>query len=276
MIRKFFLFCLLLGTATSHAHARELQTPLDASSPWNLNYTKSSCELRRSFGTGDAQILFIIVQGVKFGTLELILFTPKVGGKQINWKADIALRGAAAKVKKHATVYPSQENGKSVWRIYNLETEFLKSDRQTDILDVKIGSRAWVSLELESLADARKALETCQRELLKSFDMDFDTLVSLTRHPEPKGESGRWVTTDDYPPAARREKLEGETEIKVDVSERGKVADCTIISSSGHEILDQAVCLNVRNRANFKPAVDSDGKSTSGVWISRTRWQVPR
>lgn len=92
----------------------------------------------------------------------------------------------------------------------------------------------------------------------------------------PKGNPGNWATTNDYPTRALREEREGTTSFRVSVGSDGKVASCSITSSSGSPDLDEATCSNVTRRARFTPATDGEGQPTSGSYSSRVRWVIPK
>lgn len=88
---------------------------------------------------------------------------------------------------------------------------------------------------------------------------------------EPRGNPANWVTTNDYPSRALREEREGTTGFRVTIGADGRVANCTVTSSSGHADLDQATCSNVTRRGRFRPPSEGYGNS----WSSRVRWVIP-
>lgn len=92
----------------------------------------------------------------------------------------------------------------------------------------------------------------------------------------PKGNPGSWATTNDYPSRALREERAGVTGFRVSVTSDGRVADCSVTSSSGSPDLDTATCDNVRRRARFTPAVDGEGNPTTGSYSGRIRWVIPK
>lgn len=93
---------------------------------------------------------------------------------------------------------------------------------------------------------------------------------------QPKGRSGEWVTTNDYPSRALREEREGVTRFRLTVGPDGRVADCQITGSSGSPDLDEAACANLRRRARFTPATDGEGQPTTGSYSNSVRWQIPK
>lgn len=95
------------------------------------------------------------------------------------------------------------------------------------------------------------------------------------RGAAPRGDTARWVTTQDYPPVALRRGSEGTTHFRVVVGTDGRVDACEVTRSSGDAQLDAAVCKNVERRARFEPATDGSGNKVVGTYTSKVNWQIP-
>ena len=93
--------------------------------------------------------------------------------------------------------------------------------------------------------------------------------------PKPANFPGMWATSDDYPPAARRARMEGEVDFLLTVGPDGAIVDCRIVRSSGHQELDQRTCSLLRQRAKFAPARGADGETVTGYYLNRLRWKLP-
>ncbi|MBP6031522.1 MAG: energy transducer TonB [Sphingobium sp.] len=91
----------------------------------------------------------------------------------------------------------------------------------------------------------------------------------------PKGRPGDWVTSDDYPSRALREGRSGVVGLRLDVGVDGRVANCSVTSSSGHSDLDATACQLVTRRGRFKPATGTDGAAMADSWSSRFVWRIP-
>ena len=99
---------------------------------------------------------------------------------------------------------------------------------------------------------------------------------SQPTNPTPRGNAGRWVTTNDYPSRSLREEEEGITSVRLSVDANGRVTGCTVTSSSGHPRLDEATCQNMQRRARFNPATDSSGREVAGTYSQSVRWEIPQ
>lgn len=76
----------------------------------------------------------------------------------------------------------------------------------------------------------------------------------------------RWAARiqNNYPSRAVQRELEGNVGVSVVVSPDGRVTECTVTSSSGHSILDEAACEGMVRYARYTPALDDAGNPTTG------------
>ncbi|MGB7408362.1 MAG: energy transducer TonB [Pontixanthobacter sp.] len=87
---------------------------------------------------------------------------------------------------------------------------------------------------------------------------------------------GFWVTGYDYPAIALRNDWQGVVHFAVTVAKNGRVADCRITRSSGHELLDRTTCDILSERSRFEPATDAQGMLVESTYESVLRWQIPQ
>jgi protein TonB len=71
-----------------------------------------------------------------------------------------------------------------------------------------------------------------------------------------------------YPREAVAAGLQGSVRIRVVVNKGGRVSDCFVLQSSGHDILDRAACDGMRRFAMFNPAIDASGSPTVGSYAT--------
>lgn len=112
---------------------------------------------------------------------------------------------------------------------------------------------------------------------------DSALVVKPTPHPSPtyapllarpRNDPASWVTRNDYPTQAIREGWTGVTRFRLAIGADGRVTDCTVTASSGHDLLDQIACARVASRAHFTPARDETGAAAAGIFQSAIRWQL--
>jgi protein TonB len=88
---------------------------------------------------------------------------------------------------------------------------------------------------------------------------------SKARGATPDG-LGRWSARiqESYPPRAVRDEIEGRVGVRVTIGPNGRVTACSVSSSSGSSILDEAACDGMTRYARYNPALDAAGNPTTG------------
>lgn len=66
--------------------------------------------------------------------------------------------------------------------------------------------------------------------------------------------------------------MRGEVEFMLDVSAEGCVTRCTIIKSSGYDILDRKTCMLMIVRARFVPEKDEAGRPITAQVTRKMTW----
>ncbi|MEL6542805.1 MAG: TonB family protein [Pseudomonadota bacterium] len=91
----------------------------------------------------------------------------------------------------------------------------------------------------------------------------------------PKGNPGSWIMERDYRANWIRQELSGVAAFTLNIDARGKVTDCTITRSTGHDVLDGATCRLLTRRARFDPARNATGDKVAGTYSSSVAWKIP-
>lgn len=83
-----------------------------------------------------------------------------------------------------------------------------------------------------------------------------------------------WFEMDDYPVRAFQRRQQGTTAFEVLVAPDGRPAACSVVKSSGSEILDNSACSITKNRIRFTPAADAAGHAAYGVYRTQVNWAL--
>jgi TonB family protein len=100
-------------------------------------------------------------------------------------------------------------------------------------------------------------------------------LAAAPKAAVPLTSPGEWVRSSDYPAYALRNGAEGDTAFRLTVDTNGRVSRCEIVVGSGSEVLDEATCRLLTERARFAPATDRLRRPVIGTYRSRIRWRIP-
>jgi TonB family protein len=92
------------------------------------------------------------------------------------------------------------------------------------------------------------------------------------RPARPVGSLPALFTSADYPAEALAQVAQGSTEVRLQVSEIGRVEKCDIQRSSGSAALDQATCEVITRRSRFQPALDAAGRPVASIHTGTIKW----
>ena len=98
---------------------------------------------------------------------------------------------------------------------------------------------------------------------------------SQARAASPDGQA-RWAARiqENYPARAIRDEVEGRVGVSVTIGTNGRVTDCSVTSSSGSSVLDQAACQGMERFSRFSPALDDAGNPTTGSYATTIVYQL--
>ena len=95
------------------------------------------------------------------------------------------------------------------------------------------------------------------------------------KQPVPATAITTWFAQLDVPAEAIARGQTGVVSVKLDVDDKGNVAACTAIESSGWTLIDATACAAVKARAKFQPAQDAAGKAIpASIIVPRIRYTI--
>ena len=83
-----------------------------------------------------------------------------------------------------------------------------------------------------------------------------------------------WFEFDDYPLDAIRGEIEGNSEVEVVVAPDGSPVACSVIRSTGAQVLDRQACAVTLRRARFQPARNAGLQPVYGTYRSQVVWAL--
>ena len=276
---------LAFAAAFSSAAAQDAQetTVLQPSSPWNLRYDEDKCRLVREFGEGANVVLMLDQTGSEpFYTLTLI-------GDELRklHKKEVTLKfGPDEESIRRSFLYGEMPDGRRLVSLYGItlapvvktdagEVVAIGAEREAAISTLSIGrSSDWqvVTLAIGSMASPLDALRTCVADLGTYLEVNR---AAGERGPVPASDSGEWLQSTDYPNDMISRNEEATVSFRLTVDREGKPTACHIVNSTRPQGFDDAVCLALLTRAQFKPATDPQGNPRAAYFTGAVRFSIP-
>jgi TonB family protein len=241
--------------------------PLAPSSKWLVDYQQKACVLSRQFGPAAGSIEFDFEPSMARDSGKLVLVLPEKGGNGI-WQGSASIRLQPSSKTLTAPFTSALVKGKRgvVMTIFQPDMGDLVA---ATTIAVDLGRGAPVALQTDGMTGARKALQACQDDLVKQWGV-----APADRIPDPDiPDVASWFGGDVYPPEAIRAGAQGLTLMLITIRNDGEADACRTVVSSGTEVLDQAACRVVMQKARFAKA-ERDPKAPLRWLILPVNWAL--
>jgi len=110
---------------------------------------------------------------------------------------------------------------------------------------------------------------------LEAFETATDADSSKAVGPRPGKDIPFWATTADLPKGALKRGEIAISDLLVNISTTGRVAECRMPKPGNHPELDLLGCQLMVVRGNYQPALDASGQPVESIDWHRIRWQLP-
>jgi TonB family protein len=274
---------LLLASVASVATAE----PKQPTGKWVVNFDAAQCVATRNYGSATSP-LYLVLKAPPLGeVLQIGIIRSGQFGEPRQIDGELIF-DQNAPIRTNLLEFGVKQLKQRVL-VVNLPLQSLAPMRTAPTLtirarqEVKVnGSRinqASVGTDehfaLTQMASLLKTLERCVADLRKVWNVSQAADTISTLKERAKGNLAQFFSNDDYPAVAIEEEQSGTVVVALLVDEAGRVADCTVIETSGVAALDAQTCAALRTRAKLTPAVGADGKPAKDALISRIRWVIP-
>ena len=243
--------------------------PQAPTSKWMVEYADAQCLAQRKFGTPDKPIYLVLKQPPVGSVIQIALADSRGAGPPTQLDGEVAF-DAAKPVKVRLLRY-QPEGTKLRSFLINLPLEKFAGGAQSMRIRTQGLDERFL---LPGLGSALKAMGHCTADLQKVWNILDET---VEREPIDGANTGKLrgvFSGDDYPVEAMLRREGGTAKVAVLVDEQGRVADCTLMETSGVPLLDAQTCILLKSRARFAPARGSDGNPIKSGFQQRITWRV--
>lgn len=267
VIRTVALTSLILASSASSA------APLQPTGKWVLNYEDAQCVAYRNYGT-EKDPLYLAFKAPPVGSVVQMMVLNK-GPRSDPTQEDATVKiGDRAQMKTNMLVYRNQDGARYRSRLINLPLAEFDAFSKTPSVDI-VSAGSNYSFAVPDFGPLKKALDECLADLRAFWNVpELGKTGSLLQ--DPSGDLARVFSPEDYPRMALLGGMQGMTAVALLIDEKGKVADCSVVETSGTAAIDAQSCAIIRGRARLNPALGADGKPAKSGWVQRILWRLER
>lgn len=253
------------------ASAARAGPPHPSTGRWVVNFDAAQCLASRNYGTAKNP-LFLVLKAPPLGDV-MKLAVMRDGPAKEPQQYDATLTFGGSRLLKTSVLAYKLRDGSLITYTTNLAAADFAAFRQAK------------SLSIRSVGLSENFILSGMAPLLRTMEACVSSLRLVWNVTDPKGSQSKLqrratanlavlFSNEDYPAVAIDEGQSGAVEFALLIDEAGKVADCTVIGTSGAASLDSQTCGVLKRRAKFKPAAGADGKPAKDAVIGRIRWKT--
>lgn len=262
----------LAPSSASSGQAVTSTTPLKPAGRWVIDYADNACNVARSFGTGDQQVVLALTLMPGRDHNQITLNRPYDGKERIRKSDLVIITGPGSPPITTSAISGSVKAGNRLLHATISAEELSRIENAKSLILMHRGEI--IHLATNGMKVPLTAALTCEDDLIRSWGGDPAAFRNIAVRARAAENPGRWVTNDDYPSESVAMREGGTVGVRLDIGADGKLLDCTVISSSTFARLDQQTCALIRKRVRYAPARMADGTPVVSTSFLRFRWQV--
>ena len=238
-----------------------IAAPLQPVEKWELDYGDTQCTAARSYGDASAPTILGLVPSLSGNSYELMVSIPRAGPAFAR-EAQGSIDFGASEIKSGVLYFGSKGVKQSIYRI-RISAAEMDQARAAQALTFRADDGANYSFALSNMPKLLDGLRDCTQNLQQYWNMDGKN--APRRAESLLGDVRSLLTAKDYPTEALKLVRQGSAQYQLLVDEKGSVAGCDILASSGVPALDSTGCEVFKEKARFSPATDNQGKPVRSV-----------
>ena len=259
---------LFWSSAASVAATTGLLQPFEK---WNVDYGDTQCTAGRSFGDPANPTILVILPALSGNSYELMISVPKAGPAYAH-ETHGAVDFGKGEIKTGVLYYGGQGVKLSAYQL-RISASEMEQARSAGSLSVRPDAGQRYTFALSEMPEVLDGLRKCTADLEQYWNMDGK------QAPNPAktvlAELSTLFTAAEFPTEAQKMHEQGATRYQLMVDEKGSVAGCDVLASSGAPVLDSTGCDLIRRKARFTPATNSAGQPVRSVFTtSPLSWQT--
>jgi TonB family protein len=245
--------------------------PKSPTDRWVVDFDDAQCVAMRNYGTKDSPFVLALKQPALGEVMQLSVVRRGIGPRfaeqhdasiSLDEGKSIALTVVSAAVKQTGNIIVRTNIPRSTFDLVaRSRTMRIRAKDQLD-----------EAFQLSQVDGVLKVLDQCAADLQHAWNVTDPEVATLKKRAS--GSIAGLISPDDYPGVALDEDQGGTVSYALLIDEKGKVADCTVIDTSGVAALDAQSCAIIKAKAQFVPAVGSDGKPAKDATTGKITWKI--
>lgn len=238
---------------------------------WVVKFADAQCVAQRNYGTDDRPLYLVLKQPPLGNVMQVAVVQKRSAGAPVQFDGSLAFDGAQPST---VSVLEYQPQGTKM-RTYLVNLPLESFAPATRARSVRIKTEGLdANLALSGVQPLLKVMDECVADLRKVWNISDPQTERSAVQQGARGNLQTLFSPADYPREALGSGKGGTVRVALLVNENGKVADCSIIQTSGIAVLDAQTCAVLKDRARFTPRIGRDGNPAKEGYIQAIAWSA--
>jgi TonB family protein len=262
---------LMLAVVAASSPALAAPTVRQPTGNWLVNFDDAQCVASRNFGTKEDPLFLVLKAPAVGDVVQVAVMRSGRGGIAQQLDGSVAF-GGREPVSTSVLAFTSGPTRQRVFTINLAKTHFAAAGSATT-MSVRGADQLNETFALDKVDSLMKVMDECVADLRQVWN--------VSTSPEASSNLKQRATIDgigrlfSYPDVAVRRNQQGGVRFVLLIDEEGRVADCTVVETSGIAALDAQSCSTVKEKARFTPAIGNDGQPAKDSYTRRVSWRIP-
>jgi TonB family protein len=261
---------LAFALASAAAAVAEPRAP---TGKWNVNFADAQCIAARDYGI-PSKPLRLILKAPPVGDVMQVAVFREAGGSPPQ-QVDALVTVDDHRPLKTALLMYTPKGSKERIYLLNMPSADFAAVRTAKTLSVR-SEGLNVTFALSGMEPLLKIVDDCLADLRRVFNVGATASDPTRFKSRARANLVKFFSSDDYPAVAVMKRQGGRVRFALLIQEDGRVADCTIVETSGVPSLDAQACALLKIRAKFEPAIGIDGKPAKDSVVGSIVWRMPK
>ena len=267
-----FKAIILLPALTFATAVQAAPEPRAPTGKWNVDFADAQCIAQRDYGTPESPLKLVLKAPPAGDVMQVAAMRRAASTPAEQVESTVTVDGRRP-LKTDLLMFSPKDSKNRVYLLNMPSAEFAPV-RQAKTFSVRsVGLNE--TFALSQMDSVMRVMDRCVANLRRVFNIGADGSEPLALPTRAKGSIASFFSDRDYPSVALMNRQTGKVKFALLIDENGRVADCTIVETSGVPSLDSQACAVLKTRAKFEPARGMDGKPAKDSSFGAVVWRMP-
>jgi hypothetical protein len=264
MTSKLLYSLLLCATGLGLTAA----APRQPSGRWVVEFNDAQCIASRNYGSPGNPLRLVLKAPAAGNIIQVVVIRAATSGTNAQLDADVAF-DQRAPVRTKAFAYTAAPQQQRLYLI-NLPADQFGAAKTARTLAIRAKGELDEQFAISAVGPLLNVMGECVADLRKAWNVTVPGAPAAPLRQHASGSIDSLLQQVDYPALDKPES--GAATFVLLIDETGRVADCTVVETSGIASLDAQTCGAVMSQAKFSPAIGADGRPAKDGLVQRVEW----